>query len=59
MIEMGSFIVNESKLCISFSPNDAVDVVKEQVDVVLSKNGGQGCVRELIDLFILNKPLNK
>lgn len=44
---------------VSFSPNDAVDVVKEQVDVVLSKNGGQGCVRELIDLFILNKPLNK
>lgn len=44
---------------LSFCPNDAVDVVKQQVDVVLTKNGGGGCVRELIDFFILKKPLNR
>ena len=33
---------------LSFSPKDAVSAVKQQVDVVLSKRGGEGCVREMI-----------
>ena len=44
---------------LSFSPKDAVSAVKQQVDVVLSKRGGEGCVREMIDQFILKKPLNR
>ncbi len=43
---------------VSFSPKDAIGVVKQQVDVVLTKRGGEGCVREMIDQFILKKPLN-
>ncbi|MDX2362664.1 MAG: HAD-IIIA family hydrolase [Crocinitomicaceae bacterium] len=42
----------------SACPKDAVEVVKSQVDVVLKGNGGEGCVRELIDLYILKEPLN-
>ncbi len=33
-------------------PADAVDDVKEMVHVVLQKKGGDGCVRELIDLYL-------
>lgn len=44
---------------VSFCPADAVQVVKETVDVVLSKKGGEGCVRELIDRYILKQPLIK
>ena len=44
---------------LSFSPKDAVSAVKQQVNVVLSKRGGEGCVREMIDQFILKKPLNR
>lgn len=36
----------------SACPADAVDAVKEMVHVVLQKKGGEGCVRELIDLYI-------
>lgn len=36
----------------SACPSDAVDAVKEMVHVVLQKKGGEGCVRELIDLYI-------
>ncbi len=34
-------------------PADAVDKVKEEVDVILEKKGGEGCVREFIDKFLL------
>ena len=44
---------------LSFSPKDAVSAVKQQVNVVLSKRGGEGCVREMIDQFILKNPLNR
>jgi 3-deoxy-D-manno-octulosonate 8-phosphate phosphatase (KDO 8-P phosphatase) len=40
-------------------PRDAVDVIKSCVDVILSKKGGEGCVREFIDLYILKEPLNR
>lgn len=36
----------------SACPSDAVDDVKNMVHVVLQKKGGEGCVRELIDLYI-------
>lgn len=35
----------------SACPNDAVDLVKESVDYVCKKNGGEGAVREVIDLL--------
>ena len=35
-------------------PQDAVEEIKLHVDVVLSKKGGEGCVREFIDRFILS-----
>jgi YrbI family 3-deoxy-D-manno-octulosonate 8-phosphate phosphatase len=37
----------------SACPSDAVNVVKSHVDVVLSKKGGEGCVREFIDTYLL------
>jgi 3-deoxy-D-manno-octulosonate 8-phosphate phosphatase (KDO 8-P phosphatase) len=41
----------------SACPSDAVAIVKQKVNVVLTSKGGEGCVRELIDNFILNTPL--
>jgi 3-deoxy-D-manno-octulosonate 8-phosphate phosphatase (KDO 8-P phosphatase) len=38
-------------------PSDAVQVVKKIVDVVLSTKGGNGCVREFVDNFLLNEPI--
>ena len=35
-------------------PRDAVNAIKSNVDVVLNKKGGDGCVRELIDFYILD-----
>lgn len=40
-----------------FCPSDAVQVVKHSADIVLSKKGGEGCVRELIDNYLLSSPL--
>ena len=42
----------------SASPSDAMDIVKSNVDVILSKKGGEGCVREFIDSYLLDQPLN-
>ncbi|MCK4974278.1 MAG: HAD hydrolase family protein, partial [Sulfurimonas sp.] len=36
----------------SFSPNDGVDDIKDIVDTVLTKNGGDGAVREMIDILV-------
>ena len=38
--------------------SDAMDVVKSNVDVILNKKGGEGCVREFIDAYILKEPLS-
>lgn len=38
-------------------PADAVEVVKKEVDLILSKKGGKGCVREFIDNYLENNPL--
>lgn len=43
---------------VSACPKNAVGSVKNEVDIVLSLNGGDGCVREFIDQFILEEPLN-
>ncbi len=45
------------KVGFSASPSDAVNTVKSQVDVVLNKKGGDGCVREFIDAYLLKQPL--
>lgn len=41
----------------SCCPSDAVQTVKHTVDLVLSAKGGYGCVRELIDNYLLEQPL--
>lgn len=46
------------KIGFSACPADAVNAVKSQVDVILSKKGGEGCVREFIDAYILKQPLS-
>lgn len=32
-------------------PSDAVEIVKQSVNVILEKKGGEGCFRELVDKF--------
>ena len=41
----------------SVCPADAVPRIKRQVDLVLQTNGGQGCVREFIDNYLLEQPV--
>ncbi|MBE0491900.1 MAG: HAD hydrolase family protein [Sulfurospirillum sp.] len=36
----------------SFAPNDANEIVKKSVTTVLSKNGGRGAVREMIEIVL-------
>ena len=38
-------------------PADAVQHIKHVADVVLSRNGGSACVRELIDNYLLPQPI--
>ncbi len=37
---------------ISFAPNDALDKTKQVASVVLSRKGGDACIREAIDVLI-------
>ena len=37
----------------SACPKDAVSIVKSHANVILSKNGGDGCIREFIDVYLL------
>lgn len=37
-------------------PSDAVEIVKERVNVVLEKKGGEGCFREMVDKYFYLKP---
>jgi YrbI family 3-deoxy-D-manno-octulosonate 8-phosphate phosphatase len=46
------------KIGFSACPSDAVNSVKSQVDIILSKKGGEGCVREFIDAYLLKQPLS-
>jgi 3-deoxy-D-manno-octulosonate 8-phosphate phosphatase KdsC-like HAD superfamily phosphatase len=34
-----------------------VNMVKTHVDIILSKKGGEGCVREFIDNYLLKSPV--
>ena len=43
---------------IAACPKNAVQSVKSNADIILSLNGGDGCVREFIDQYILEEPLN-
>jgi len=36
----------------SFTPNDGVAKIKKTVNTVLTKNGGDGAVREMIDILV-------
>ncbi len=38
---------------LSACPADAVTLVKSAVDIILSKKGGEGCVREFVDKYIM------
>lgn len=38
---------------ISACPSDAVDSIKKIADVILTNRGGEGCVREFIDQYLL------
>ena len=44
---------------LSVAPNDAVPVVKRTVDLVLKTKGGEGCIREFIDDYLLNEPITR
>lgn len=39
-------------------PSDAVQIVKANVDLVLQQKGGHACVREFIDNYLLNNPID-
>ena len=39
-------------------PKDAVNIIKSNVQIVLNKKGGEGCVREFIDEYLLKSPLS-
>ncbi len=41
------------KAGLSACPADAVRIVKEKVDIVLQLKGGEGCIRELADDYLL------
>ncbi len=38
---------------LSACPADAVDIIKKESDIVLSRKGGDACLREFVDNFIL------
>lgn len=42
------------KAGISACPADAVSLVKEAVNIVLSKKGGEGCVREFVEKYLMD-----
>lgn len=44
---------------LSACPKDAVQEVKKEVDIVLTKDGGTGVVREFIDNFLLPEPIKE
>lgn len=45
------------KVGFSCCPNSAIDEVKKHVDYVCKKNGGEGAVREVIDMILKAKGL--
>jgi 3-deoxy-D-manno-octulosonate 8-phosphate phosphatase (KDO 8-P phosphatase) len=55
--------LNDAKLLkavgVSFAPADAMHYITEMVDVVLSKKGGDGAVREMIELLVKEEGLQE
>lgn len=47
------------KIGMAACPRDAVNSVKQVCDIILTLKGGQGCVREFIDQYIFDEPLNE
>jgi 3-deoxy-D-manno-octulosonate 8-phosphate phosphatase (KDO 8-P phosphatase) len=47
------------KVGMTIVPFDAVQVIKEAADLILTKKGGEGCVREFIDNYLLDKPIEE
>jgi len=45
------------KVGFSASPVNAVNAVKTEVDIILSHKGGDGCVRNFIDNYLLETPI--
>ena len=43
---------------IAACPKNAVNSVKKECEIILTLNGGEGCVREFIDQYILQESLN-
>ena len=43
------------RCAISATPSDAFDEIKERVDIVLQRKGGEGVVREFIELILKEK----
>lgn len=42
-------------VAIAACPKDAVQEVKQHCHIILNTNGGQGCVREFIDVYLYSK----
>lgn len=40
------------KVALSFAPNDAVEYIRKNVNIVCKKNGGSGAVREMIEYIL-------
>ena len=47
-----------NKVGFSACPSNAVKLIKESCDVILNKKGGEGCVREFIDTYLLDQPIS-
>ena len=47
------------KIGLAECPRDAMNSVKQVCDIILTLKGGQGCVREFIDQYIFDEPLNE
>ncbi len=45
------------KVGLAVCPANAVPLVKSNCHIILAKKGGDGCVREFIDTYLLNEPI--
>ena len=43
---------------LAICPADAMDVIKEIADIILTKEGGRGCIREFVDLYLTDNRSN-
>jgi YrbI family 3-deoxy-D-manno-octulosonate 8-phosphate phosphatase len=40
---------------LSVCPADAIDILRKNADIVLNTKGGFGCIRELIDMYLIKR----